>query len=251
MIKTDLMEVFLGIFYVKSKNQEKNAMKPDRYLVRYEGGKFRLLCRSAKIGLKSKIVAKSFTFVNYNPMKFKDMIKIAVVGPESTGKSWMTEKLASHYGTLFVPEYAREYCKDLNRQYTLEDEVNIFRGQVRLEDSLMEKSEKDLLFCDTMILTVKIWCDHLFGGTPGEITREIRSRHYDLFLLMDIDLPWQEDSLRDFPHLRHHFMDIWHRELTSLSARYQVISGTGEDRFLNARQVCDELLGSSLTSLTL
>lgn len=170
------------------------------------------------------------------------MIKIAVVGPESTGKSWMTEKLASHFGTLFVPEFAREYCKDLNRQYTLEDEVNIFRGQVELEDRLMESSKQNLLFCDTMILTVKIWCDHLFGGTPEEITHEIRTRHYDLFLLMDIDLPWQDDSLRDFPHLRGHFMDIWHQELTSISARYELISGTGEDRFLNAKKACDEFL---------
>jgi len=175
-------------------------------------------------------------------MENKDMIKIAVVGPESTGKSWVTEKLARHYDTIFVPEFAREYCKDLNRQYTLEDEVNIFKGQVALEESLIESSEKKLLFCDTMILTVKIWCDHLFGGTPEEITREIRSRHYDFFLLMDIDLPWQDDSLRDFPHLRSHFMNVWQQELTSLSARYQVISGIGEERFLNAKNACDEFL---------
>jgi NadR type nicotinamide-nucleotide adenylyltransferase len=170
------------------------------------------------------------------------MIKIAVVGPESTGKSWMTEKLAGHYGTLFIPEYAREYCKDLNRQYTLEDEVNIFRGQVALEECLLKASSEDLIFSDTMILTVKIWCDHLFGHTPGEIIDEIRTRTYDLFLLMDIDLPWQDDQLRDFPHLRDHFMNIWHQELQSLSARYTVISGTGQERFLNAKKACDAFL---------
>src|SRR5690606_15757640 len=136
----------------------------------------------------------------------------------------------------------REYCKGLNRQYTLEDEVNLFRGQVSLEESLIKSSGKNLICCDTTILTVKIWCEHLFGGRPAEIVHEIQSRHYDLFLLMDIDLPWQDDELRDFPHLREHFMEVWHHELSSLSARYTVISGRGEERFTNAKNACDEFL---------
>ena len=42
------------------------------------------------------------------------MLKIALVGPESTGKSTLTVALAEFYGAAFVPEYAREYINELN-----------------------------------------------------------------------------------------------------------------------------------------
>lgn len=57
---------------------------------------------------------------------------------------------------------------------------------------------------------------------------------YDYYLLMDIDLPWVADPLRDFPNDREYFMDVWHQELQALGARYQVVSGFGNIRLKNA-----------------
>lgn len=94
------------------------------------------------------------------------LIKIAVVGPESTGKSAMGEALATHFDTVCIPEFARFYCEGLNRQYTPEDELAIFHGQVAIEKAMAPLARNNLLICDTMILTIKIWCDHLFGYTP-------------------------------------------------------------------------------------
>ena len=168
------------------------------------------------------------------------LIKVAVVGPESTGKSTIAQQLAQHYGTVCVPEYAREYCRDLNRQYTLQDEMNMFYGQVALERSLVPLAQNNLLVCDTMFLTIKIWCDHLFGATPAIVTDMLRNVKYDLFLLMDIDPPWVDDPLRDFPQLREHFMDVWHRELQAIDANYAVVSGLGEDRFRNALAIVQQ-----------
>ncbi|WP_245893248.1 AAA family ATPase [Parapedobacter indicus] len=162
------------------------------------------------------------------------MVKIAVVGPESTGKSTLAEALARHYGTVCVPEYAREYCRDLKGNYSLQDELNMFYGQLALERSLIPLAQNNLLICDTMFLTIKVWCDYLFGDTPSVVTDKLKSAHYDLYLLMDIDLPWVDDPLRDFPHLREHFMQVWHDELRAISARYKVISGLGKDRLENA-----------------
>jgi len=167
-------------------------------------------------------------------MAFLFMVKIAVVGPESTGKSTIAERLAERYGTVCVPEYAREYCRDLNREYSLQDELNMFYGQLALERSLIPLAHNNLLVCDTMFLTIKVWCDHLFGGTPAVVTDALKTVSYDLYLLMDIDLPWVDDPLRDFPHLREHFMQVWHDELRAIRANYVVISGLGEDRFANA-----------------
>ncbi len=162
------------------------------------------------------------------------LVKIAVVGPESTGKSILGEQLARHFGTVCVPEYAREYCRYLNREYTLDDELNMFHGQLALERSLVPLAKNDLLICDTMFLTIKIWCDHLFGHTPPVVIDALGSVHYDLYLLMDIDLPWVDDPLRDFPDLREHFMQVWHDELRAIQANYTVISGVGEERLANA-----------------
>ncbi len=74
----------------------------------------------------------------------------------------------------------------------------------------------------------------MFGKSPKEVTDELKKHTYDFYLLMDIDLPWQEDPLRDFPHLREHFMQVWHNELQQLNANYKVISGTNEQRLSNA-----------------
>ncbi|HLT42455.1 MAG TPA: ATP-binding protein [Sphingobacteriaceae bacterium] len=175
-------------------------------------------------------------------MDNKRLYKVAIVGPESTGKSTIVTQLASHFDTISVPEFAREYCKDLNRNYTLEDEINIFYGQLSLEEKMEPLAQNNLLFYDTMVLTVKIWCDHLFGATPESILVDLKKQYYDLYLLMDIDLPWEDDELRDFPNLRAHFMEIWHKELKDRGANYVVVSGLGADRFESARAAVEQFL---------
>lgn len=163
-------------------------------------------------------------------------IKIAVVGPESTGKSTMAQFLAKELKTLCVPEYARYYCKHLNNSYTPQDELNMFYGQLALEDAILASTTSDIIICDTTIMTVKIWSDHLFGDTPLNVKTEINQRYYDLYLLMDIDLPWEDDPLRDFPNQREHFMTIWKRELEAINAKYTLISSTDEKRLLEGKK---------------
>lgn len=167
--------------------------------------------------------------------------KIAIVGPESTGKSTISAQLATHYNTVWVPEYAREYCAKLTEPCTWEDEVNMFYGQLGMEERLLPEANK-ILICDTTFLTVKIWTEHTFGQSPQEVLDELPKRPYDLYLLMNIDLPWQEDPLRDFPHLSGYFMEVWHKELNTLNASYNVISGTDNERFRNAVNVIDKYL---------
>lgn len=178
------------------------------------------------------------------------LIKIAVVGPESTGKSWISERLARAYNTVCVPEYSREYCRHLNRDYTLQDELNIYYGQLALERSIAPLAVNNLLFCDTTFLTVKIWCDYLFGGTPEEVNKQLKEQKYDFYLLMDIDLPWVDDLLRDFPEpeQRAHFLAVWKRELEVLNADFELISGIGENRFSNAKAAVESWLGQPTNS---
>ncbi len=170
--------------------------------------------------------------------------KIAVVGPESTGKSTMSAYLAAYYHTVWVPEFARDYCAKLTEPCTWQDEINMFYGQLALEAEILPQA-KGLLISDTTFITVKIWSDYTFGRSPQEVLDELPKHPYDLYLLLDIDLPWEEDPLRDFPHMREHFMQVWIKELQALDARYVLISGTGEERYANAMKAVDEFLISN------
>lgn len=169
------------------------------------------------------------------------VLKIAVVGPESTGKSTMSAYLAKHYNTVWVPEFARDYCAALTEPCTWQDEINMFYGQLALEAEYLPKAN-NLLICDTTFITVKIWSDQIFGRSPQEVLDELPKHPYDLYLLLNIDLPWEDDPLRDFPHMREHFMEVWHKELRALDARYVLISGTGEDRYESAVKAVDEFI---------
>ena len=99
-----------------------------------------------------------------------------------------------------------------------------------------------LLICDTTFITVKIWSDYTFGRTPQEVLDELPKHTYDLYLLLNIDLPWEEDPLRDFPHMREHFMGIWVKELQALNANYVLISGRGDERYADAVRVIEGFL---------
>jgi NadR type nicotinamide-nucleotide adenylyltransferase len=178
-------------------------------------------------------------------MQESEIIKIAVVGPESTGKSTMSAYLADHFQTVWVPEYAREYCEKLTEPPTWQDEINMFYGQLALEKEYLPKANK-ILICDTTFITVKIWSDQMFGRSPQAVLDELPKHPYDLYLLLSIDLPWQDDPLRDFPNMREHFMDVWHKELTELNANYVVISGVGKERYDSAVGAIDDFLISDL-----
>lgn len=171
----------------------------------------------------------------------REIKKIAIVGPESTGKSTISQQLAKHYNVPWVPEYARYYCAALTSDCTLQDEINMFHGQVALEESVLATAETEFIICDTTFLTVKIWSDEIIGKTPSIVLDALKTRTYDLYILLDIDLPWQEDPLRDFPHLREHFMAIWQKELQALDANY-VIAGGIANRLQNVIDAIDQFL---------
>jgi NadR type nicotinamide-nucleotide adenylyltransferase len=168
--------------------------------------------------------------------------KIAVVGPESTGKSTMSDYLAAHYNTVAVPEYSRGYCQKLTEPCTWQDEINMFYGQLALEEQLLPLANR-ILICDTTFITVKIWSEEMFGRSPQEVLDELPKHPYDFYLLLNIDLPWQDDPLRNFPNKREYFMDVWQKELDALNANYVLISGTGQVRYENAVRAIDEFLG--------
>lgn len=171
----------------------------------------------------------------------KPLIKIAIVGPESTGKSTISKQLAQHYQTVWVPEYARYYCAALTKPCSIKDEENMFFGQLALEAAMETVAKNNILFCDTTFITVKIWSDYQLGLSPQIVLETLKTHSYNLYLLMDIDLPWEPDPLRDFENLSEHFMKVWHKELQALNANYKVVGGK-TNRLTNAIAIIDTFL---------
>ncbi|HNW99677.1 MAG TPA: ATP-binding protein [Bacteroidales bacterium] len=161
------------------------------------------------------------------------LIKIAITGPESTGKSLLTEQLAKHFNTVFVPEYAREYIDHLNRKYEQHDILEIAKTQLKNETKALSIANK-FLFCDTEFLVTKIWSEHAYGNCDEWIKEKFKTHKYDLYLLMDIDLPWEYDEQREHPHMRTYFFNWYRTELEKNKLPFVIISGTGIERLNNA-----------------
>jgi NadR type nicotinamide-nucleotide adenylyltransferase len=175
-------------------------------------------------------------------MEKKDsIIRIALIGPESTAKSTLAAQLAAHYGTVWVEEYAREYLAAMKTRYRSGDIEKIAKEQLRREKELL-KDAKDLLFADTELILAKVWHDDLFGTAPGWFSEAIAENKYDLYLLTYPDLPWEEDPLRENPHRRELLFKWYKKELEMIGARYAVITGKGQARLENSITAVDFLL---------
>jgi NadR type nicotinamide-nucleotide adenylyltransferase len=174
------------------------------------------------------------------------MDKVVIIGPESTGKSSLSAALAAHFRAPWVPEYAREYLQQLHQPYTYEDLLQIARGQLASEDQQAAKAD-ELLFCDTDLRVIRIWSDYKYGKTHPWIQEQIEERAYDLYLLTDIDIPWQEDPLREHPDpiLRKYFLEQYERELAASGVSWVKISGTPTVRLEAAVQAIRAKLGRS------
>jgi NadR type nicotinamide-nucleotide adenylyltransferase len=159
--------------------------------------------------------------------------RIAVTGPESTGKSMLTEQLALHFHTEWVPEYARKYLEKLKRPYEEKDILMIARGQLASETVRMKSAGK-YLFCDTELLVTKIWSEVKYHRCDPWILEAIDKHRYDFYLLCDIDLPWQYDPLREHPHKRKYLFELYYNELNQRHFPFAVVHGTGSRRLQNA-----------------
>lgn len=163
------------------------------------------------------------------------MQRVSLTGPEASGKSTLAAQLAAHYGTRFVPEYARQYLTDDGPAYTLADIEQIARGQLLAEDQLAAQA-RELLFCDTDLLVIKIWAENAFGSCPAWVLAELDRPRYALTLLLAPDLPWQPDPLREHPDpaQRWHFHALYYAELQAREWPFAEISGPPAQRLAQA-----------------
>ncbi|MBW8686086.1 AAA family ATPase [Chitinophaga rhizophila] len=171
------------------------------------------------------------------------MLRVVVIGPESTGKSTLSKQLAAHYDTLWTPEYARQYLEELKRPYEQHDLLKIAEGQLALEDELASQANR-LLICDTDLHVIKVWSEHKYGNCDPAILTQIARRQYDLYLLTYVDIPWEEDPQREHPDpaMREHFYNVYRDLVIATGVPWAEIKGGFEERKEVAIAAVDQLL---------
>ena len=194
--------------------------------------------------------------------KITSLKKIVIIGPESTGKSFLSSYLAEHYKTLWVKEYAREYLLTHGTAYSFDDLLVIAKKQLELEEEGITEIQKKSfpeqqesinqetkvsrpypLFIDTNMVVMKVWCEFVFNRCHQWILDKVVERKYDLYLLCNIDIPWVKDELREYPDqetrekLYHHYKDI----MINQSVPWVDITGDYEERLLKALSAVDKL----------
>ena len=178
-----------------------------------------------------------------------NLVKVVLFGPESTGKTTLARELAKHYETNWVPEYAREYLQlkwDQEKKVCeLEDLLPIARGQIRLENSLSEKADQ-LLICDTDLLETKVYSEIYFNKYCDPVLERYALKNtYDLYLLTDIDIPWEKDDLRDKPFERETIFEKFKDTLEVYGRNFVILKGDRDQRLHQAISIINQYLNRS------
>ena len=164
------------------------------------------------------------------------MLKIAVIGPESTGKTELCRKLAVHFHGEWVPELAREYVEQMEEQYTYEDVCHIARLQIEQEKLYEQKTKPNFVFFDTDLIITKVWLAYKYDFVPHFVTERLATRFFDFYLLCLPDIPWQYDRVRENGENRDFFFNWYEQEIKELGTPYAKIEGIGDARLQNTLQ---------------
>lgn len=171
------------------------------------------------------------------------LLKVCLFGPESTGKTTLATRLAQHYRTAYAADYVRAYLDVTGSLGTIDDVPWIARGQLATEAVVAAQAER-VLICDTTLASVALWSEVLYGATPEWVRDQALQQRYDLWLLTDIDVPFEPDRLRCFPEpaQRAWFMAECRRMLGELEVAAVLVRGSEHKRLSLACTTIDQML---------
>ena len=150
------------------------------------------------------------------------MNKIIIIGPESSGKTTLSNALKKYFNTFLVTEYSREYIDQLNSKYNYEDLLKIAKQQLKNEDNTQLTTP---IICDTDLITIKIWSEYKYSKCESWILQHIKKQQNEsrFYLLCKPDIKWKYDPQRENQFDRKVVFDIYKKELEALNHQYFVI----------------------------
>jgi nicotinamide riboside kinase len=191
------------------------------------------------------------------------IIRVAIVGAECSGKTSLANDLAKVFApempSAYVPEYLRMFVDLENRTPRAEEQLSIAQKQQSLEQTIAKElmdqhpdPEFVLLFCDTTPLMTCIYSEVVFGGSHPELSQLAKAHDYDLTLFTQIDFPWQEDGLqRDGPVAQTKVHFRVKTRLDELNIPYFNVSGSPSVRLTKTQNTVRSLLEKLKTQKSL
>jgi nicotinamide riboside kinase len=167
------------------------------------------------------------------------MIKIAITGPESCGKSTLAQWLKTHLAdSIDVNEFARDFLsqKTVGYRYNAQDFLQIIEGQKECFANAFQ-TKASVLIADTDPYVLEVWSQEVFGRVFSEIKEMKEMVQFDIHLLCAPDIAWQYDPLRENPTDRERLFNRYENILKGDKKLFEVITGEGEDRNINAMKV--------------
>jgi NadR type nicotinamide-nucleotide adenylyltransferase len=154
------------------------------------------------------------------------MIKIAITGPESSGKTTLSQSLAKHFNVDYIPEFARDYLAQTNGEYCQADLDTIAQGQLkRIQDS-----QSPINICDTDFSVLEVWSNYKYGNVSALITQLAEKDIFDLHILCTPDMPWEADPLRENPDNRDELFELYKKSLIAHHKHFIVVEGNHQKR---------------------
>ena len=169
------------------------------------------------------------------------MKKVVITGPESSGKTTLFNAIEEKFGIAGVPEFARIYIDQLDRPYVQGDLIEIANGQLQLEQKFSNEN-KDLLLCDTDLLTIKVWSEYKYGICDPIILNQLMHHLPDYYVLASPDIPWEPDPQRENPKERDELFQIYQKEILTLKIPSIIVAGSQEQRMDQFLKFMNDLL---------
>jgi nicotinamide riboside kinase len=166
--------------------------------------------------------------------------RICITGTESTGKTVLAEQLAKHFDCPLLEDVSRKYIAELTAPYTQEDVLTIAQEIIEAE-TIMSRETNAFFISDNDLINIKIWLLYYNWSVPEWLEEAMLQTKEDVFLLCDIDLPWQADEQRQNPNDRAELFEQFKQALEQLKANYSVVNGLGRERLKRAIQIIGEL----------
>ncbi|RAJ94568.1 NadR type nicotinamide-nucleotide adenylyltransferase [Larkinella arboricola] len=168
-----------------------------------------------------------------------DIKLICLYGPESVGKTTLAKQLAAHYQTVFVHEVARDLIT--SNDLTLDDYVQIGHAQTEAVLKAVPQANR-LLICDTDLITTALYSEIYLNDVPPVLAELEKAVPYDLYFLLNIDVPWVADGLRDLGHRREEIYGRFKTALENRNVPYVDVSGNWAERWATVTAEIDRLL---------
>lgn len=194
-------------------------------------------------GLSGEAIrAAPWDFWDFLPHPVRDHYALTVClhGIESVGKSTLAERLADHYGTIFVAEYGRSHCEAHGTDCREDDLMLIGEAQQAMIAAARPWANR-LLIADTDALMTAAWSQMMIGYLPDQLICHPKA---DLYLMLANDAPFVDDGTRVYKTAdeRDRFQRIARETLALSRAQFVEISGSWEERFEAAVRAIDALI---------